>query len=76
MEMCDALMIGGTQHWGGGDDIFGIGIAYGLQGSELSLESGVAVDKPKDRWQVIVPYVDGLNMQNFREMFGGLKENV
>ena len=34
MEMCDALMIGGTQHWGGGDDIFGIGIAYGLQGSE------------------------------------------
>ena len=49
MEMCDALMIGGTQHWGGGDDIFGIGIAYGLQGSELSLESGVAVDKPKDR---------------------------
>ena len=46
MEMCDALMIGGAQHWGGGDDIFGIGIAYGLQGSELSLESGVAVDKP------------------------------
>ena len=31
--MSDALMIGGTQHWGGGDDKFGIGIAYGLQGS-------------------------------------------
>ena len=33
MEMSDALMIGGTQHWGGGDEKFGIGIAYGLQGS-------------------------------------------
>ena len=49
MNVCDSLIIGGTQHRGGGDDIFGIGIAYGLQGSELSLESGVAVDKPKDR---------------------------
>ena len=49
MNVCDSLIIGGTQHRGGGNDIFGIGIAYGLQGSELSLESGVAVDKPKDR---------------------------
>ena len=46
MEMSDSFMISGTQHWGGGDDIFGIGIAYGLQGSELALESSVAVDEP------------------------------
>lgn len=46
MNVCDSLMIGGAQHWGGRDDIFGIGIIDGLQGSELSLESGVAVDEP------------------------------
>lgn len=46
MNVCDSLIIGGTQHRGGGDDIFGIGIAYGLQCSELPFESGVAVDEP------------------------------
>ena len=46
MNVCDALIIGGAQHGSGRDDIFGISIAYGLQGSELALESGVAVDEP------------------------------
>ena len=40
MDMFDSIMIGGAYHGGGGDDIFGIGIAYGLQRSELTLESG------------------------------------
>ena len=46
MDMFDSIMIGSAQHGGGGDDIFGIGIAYGLQRSELTLESGVAVNEP------------------------------
>ena len=46
MDMSDALMIGRAQHGSGGDDILGISIAYGLQGTELALESGVAVDEP------------------------------
>lgn len=46
MDMGDSLMIGRTQHRSGGDDIFGIGIAYGLQGSKFALESGVAVNEP------------------------------
>ena len=46
MEMCDSLVIGGAQHWGGGDDIFGICIVNGLQDSELAFEGGIAVDNP------------------------------
>ena len=46
MNVCDSLMIGRAQHRGGGNDIFRISVAYGLQGSELPFESGVAVDEP------------------------------
>ena len=46
MNMSDSLMIGRAQHRGGGNDIFRIGVAYGLQGSELPFERGVAVDEP------------------------------
>ena len=47
MEMSDALMIGRTQQWSGGNDVLGIGIAYGLQCTELPLEGRIAVDDPR-----------------------------
>lgn len=46
MNVCDSFIIGRAQHGSGGNDIFRIIVTYGLQGSELSLESGVAVDEP------------------------------
>ena len=47
MEMSEALMIGKTQHWSGGNDILGIGLAYGLQCTKLTLEGRIAVDDPR-----------------------------
>lgn len=47
MEMSDALMIGRTQQRSGGNDVLGIGIAYGLQCTELPLEGRIAVDDPR-----------------------------
>ena len=43
MEMSDALMIGRTQQWSGGNDVLGIGIAYGLQCTELTLEGRIKI---------------------------------
>ena len=46
MKMCDALMIGRTQKGSSRDDVFGISIIDGLQSPKLTLERGVAVNKP------------------------------
>ena len=43
MEMSDALMIGRTQQRSGGNDVLGIGIAYGLQCTELPLEGRIKI---------------------------------